>query len=231
MKSVKVLIALALFLLSFQAEGAAGKEKFDLEKREADRVTTRNLQVWNRDQKYRQDSFAYGPFHLHGPINVFDLAFDNMKICRTHIWGKSNHSHASPGSDLNETNTGIGYACRINENDTHRWWWAADTIRNSHRLPANFTGPIYQYPLFEVGGLKFLVGGQMAFMNYYNPVREGGDPSGRIVGQRSANLIMGVPGWTVEGTGRFKYLAFDWGRIPLADVTIMRFSLQARFLW
>lgn len=212
-------IALLLLLLGFQSASQSQGIRFDGDKEAADRMAAKNLQIW-MTQKERHNSPAYGPFYRYGPeSNLLDLDLEKTGNCRTHIWGKASHSHAKPGGDLNEDTAGLGIACRINKSQTHRFWWAADSIRNSVRKTASFTGPIYEYPLFKVFDFQVLAGGQLAFINY--ETQRGPSVKGVIV----------VPGLTIEGGGPFRGFALDVGRIPLADVTMMRISVRAYVLF
>ncbi|MDP3958269.1 MAG: hypothetical protein Q8Q36_02285 [bacterium] len=221
--------ASAMLFFSLYNENAVPRQggAYASSKEAADRVAEQNLRAWySRRERYKSD--VYGLFYRHGPdSNLLDMKLEELKSCKTHVWVKASHSHAKPGSNLNENIWGVGLACRINAGEKHRWWWSVDTLRNSHRLTTYLVGPIYQYELFEFYGFRFLPGIH-APLTYYNmPVRRNGEPVDRV----GVKKLILVPGVSIESGGPLKGITIDIGRIPIADVTVERLSIQGYFLF
>ncbi|HUY62657.1 MAG TPA: hypothetical protein VMV50_02620 [Candidatus Paceibacterota bacterium] len=118
------------------------------------------------------------------------------------VWGVTRHQY---DKNYNQKNRGLGLRAYDG-----RWFVAVDTMRNSVRGRATAVGVGYEYPLFDVLGTTFLVGGELAHLDYQIPGR----------GTVRGNLF--IPGLTIR-RGRVSATIGVWPHTKRNGYVLMGF--------
>jgi|GEM_PF-4350695 len=164
-----------------------------------------------RSPFFREDSgFSFMRFSLDGAGNR-----NRLELTK---WWASSHARYDPNHREENHGWGFKYYYAVSENGKERWCVAVDTLRNTQDGRATSFGPCYQAEILEIKGIRLWVGGQLAFVSYGIPSKNGKP-------EKAYQGILPVPAISVEGP-----VTFTVGWIPFENVLIANSAMSASSL-